>query len=219
MSERLTWREICVYALFIGLMSLLSMVSFGLNDSAVELLLKEGGVVETASAIGYFVCIVFLFYVGRSASMQTHWYLYVIFSAMALRELDFDKRFTETGVLQSKFLIAGDVGLFAKLFGGALLLLLVAAIVFWVRRHVRYFFAGVLSRRSSSWAAGFALFFIVMTKSIDGLARKLEPFGVEISAHTDEIASRFEEVFELGIPIAFLYAIYLHWRRHEAQDS
>lgn len=219
MNDRLTSKQIIGYLGFFLVMAAAAYSSMGLDAEATKLIMKEGGVVETASAVGYGACILLLWYMGRSGSLASHWYLYLMFLAMALRELDFDKRFTETGVLKSKFLVADDVGLTAKIFGASVLVVLIVSVVVWARRHLRGFVKDVLGLRSASWAAGFALVFIVATKSIDGLARKLEPLGIEISSQVDEIASRFEEVFELGIPITFLYAIYLYWRSFEAPDS
>lgn len=211
MSGVLTRNQCVIYMLFILVMCVLSVLSMQLGEHATSLLLKEGGVVETASAIGYVLCVVYLYSFERTESLRSHWYLYVIFLAMTLRELDFDKRFTETGVLQSKFLFASNVNLFEKGVGLLVLMLMLGAIVKWIARHAKPFFTGVRSYRSADWATGFALAFIVLTKSIDGLARKLEPLGVQVTIGVNELASRFEEVFELGIPITFLYAIHFYW--------
>ena len=63
-----------------------------------------------------------------------------------------------------------------------------------------------------SWVVGIALALVVTSKSLDGLARKLEPLGILVPEQLNELATRFEEVFELGISIAIFYAIFLYWR-------
>lgn len=211
MSNRIKLTHFTIYLAFVCVLAALSFLSLKLSPPMSELLLKEGGVVENLSAIGYLLCIFFLFYVGRATSLSSHWYLYVILLAMALRELDFDKRFTATGVLKSKFIVADDVGLVAKVIGSTIVLFVLWSVFIWIRNHGKQFIQGVVQLQSSSWAAGFAMFFVVFTKSIDGLARKLEPLGIQVSTELNVLSSRTEEIFELGIPITLFCAIFLYW--------
>ena len=219
MNNKITFLQCGIFLVFIAVMVLLSFLSLSLSGPASGLLLKEGGVVESASALGYSFCIAFLLYMGTKSTLKSHWYMHVIFLAMAFRELDFDKRFTSTGVLKSKFIVAEDVGLTAKVIGMSAVLILLASVFIWARRHAREFFSGVFKLQASSWAAGFAMFFVLFTKSIDGLARKLEPFGIEVSTNIQLLAGRTEEIFELGIPITLLYAIFLYWRSFKAPQN
>lgn len=213
MPKLVTPKQLTIYFLFVTLMSIAAVLSMRLDADVVQLLLKEGGIIETASAIGYFGCLLFLLYMGRVASLRSHWYLYVIILAMALRELDFDKRFTDPGILQSRFLTADTVSIAAKVIGGAVLLLLIVAIVTWIKRNARRFFAGLVQFQAANVAVAFAMVFIVFSKSMDGLARKLAPLGIIVAERVNELATRFEEIFELGIPITIGYAIYLYWGR------
>ena len=212
MSEKLTRKQVLFGILAIAIMSVAAVSSMLLEREAALLLLKEGGIIETASAIGYFLCIAFLFYMGRSQSLQSHWYLYLILLAMMLRELDFDKRFTDPGILQSRFLTADTVGIFGKIIGLSIVLLLVISLIKWISRHGKDFFYGVINWYTRSWVVGIALALVVTSKSLDGLARKLEPLGILVPEQLNELATRFEEVFELGISIAIFYAIYLYWK-------
>lgn len=212
MSEKLTRKQVLFGILAIAIMSVAAVSSMLLEREAALLLLKEGGIIETASALGYFLCIALLFYMGRTQSLKSHWYLYLILLAMMLRELDFDKRFTDPGILQSRFLTADTVGLFGKVIGLSIVLLLAFSLITWISRHGKDFFYGVVNWYSRSWVAGIALALVVVSKSLDGLARKLEPLGILVSVQLNELATRFEEVFELGITITLLYAIYLYWR-------
>ena len=56
-----------------------------------------------------------------------------------------------------------------------------------------------------------ALAIAVISKTLDGLARKLSSFGIYIDDSLNIFTSRLEEILELGIPLAFLYAIYLYF--------
>lgn len=211
MSEHMNKRHILIISLFIVSLTVICLLSVNLDRSTTKLLFKEDGIVETASAIGYFVCMAFLLYIAGTHSLKSHWYLYVIFLAMSLRELDFDKRFTEIGILKSRFLISDEVNLPAKIIGGLILLLMIIAVCTWAFRHTKDFITGLLKQRAADWMAAFAIGFIVFTKAIDGIARKLEPWGISFAKDTIQLATYFEEVFELAIPITFIYSMYLYW--------
>ena len=211
MSDKLTIKHVIVYIILIGIMALMVTLLSVVDAQLISFLLDEGGVIETASALGYFLCIALLLYMGGTTSLKSHWYLHIIFLAMALRELDFDKRFTATGVLKSKFVFADDVGLVGKVVGLSIVLIVLLSIFTWIRFHAKEFFVGIFQLKTPSWAAGFAMAFVVFTKSIDGLSRKLEPLGLAVSTDVSILAGRIEEVFELGIPILLLYAIFLYW--------
>ena len=212
MSERITLKQIAITAISILCLVIAATLSMKLDANTVTLLLKEGGIIETASAAGYFICIGLLYFIGRVRSLKTHWYLYIILLAMALRELDFDKRFTETGVLKSKFLVASDVSIFAKSVGLLIVLLVLTSVFTLVFKHAKSFFKDVIQYRAAAWMAGLSMAFVVLTKSIDGLARKLAPLGIVVTENVNQVAAHFEEIFELAIPMTIMYSIYLYWR-------
>lgn len=66
-------------------------------------------------------------------------------------------------------------------------------------------------RRRAPWslwlAAGFVL--AAFSKTIDGLARKLASWGIDVSRGIGRGAGTLEELLELLIPIFFMIAIFL----------
>ena len=130
--------------------------------------------------------------------------LLVIF--FMLRELDFDKKFTTMGVLKSKFYVSPVVPVAEKAIGAMVIALLIYAAVQSIRRHARGLVHGL--RRDCVVSLGVFLVgvFLVVSKSLDGIARKLNDIGIGISAQTSDVSAVIEEVLEFGIPLILMLA-------------
>jgi hypothetical protein len=68
-------------------------------------------------------------------------------------------------------------------------------------KETRSFFAGIFAFMPSELAVMFSLILICITKSVDGLGRKLAGFNISISQSMEQFAYVFEEVGEMGIPV------------------
>ncbi len=166
-----------------------------LNPAAPSL--REGGGVESASALLYAVPILLCLTGGN---LRRNWMTPLLLAAMALRELDADKRFTSEGVLGIKIL-THDTALWEKVLGLVVVVTLLAALWLLLRRYGRTFAAGVASLRPWALYLAGGLVLAAVTKSIDGLGRKLRPLGIDVSEAVNSNAGRVEEVLELGIPV------------------
>ncbi len=167
-------------------------------------LTREGGSVETASALLYFVA--FAAFLWRRGARGRMWPVPLLLLAMAAREFDADKRFTSEGLLSLKILTR-DTPFHEKALGVAVLAALVLAMALLLRRGLGAFLGDL--HRGAAWAlflAG-ALGLAAITKSIDELQRKLAPLGVDIPDGVARLAGSAEEYLELGIPILLLMAI------------
>ena len=172
---------------------------------------REGGGLETVSAVLYVVAVSVFFML---APPQDRWRLFHVPALMALfamRELDFDKAFTDAGILSLK-LYSGDAMLRTKLIAAA-----VALIVVYVM--LRTLWCGIpatlRARRAGEiwpWFALMAAGLIVATKSLDGLARKLMDLGIVISQDVGNVASLAEEIGEVFIPVCAILAMVACWR-------
>lgn len=171
----------------------------------------EGGFVEVGSSVGYFICVAALIFWGRMTFVKRRYYLLILLIALGLRELDFDKAFTAEGIFKSKFLISDHVPFIEKVIGGVVLLILLVCIVHMVRNHFKSFFIGLFRFYEVEFAIGVGFAFIVISKAIDGIERKLDSLGLSITEHTAEIVEYGEEILELGISLMFLIAIYAHF--------
>ena len=211
MNQRVSWPHFITVFSFLIIFIFLSLWSLSWSEELYRLILSEEGLVETISALGYFLCIGLLFYMAGKSSLNNYWYVYLIFLAMGLRELDFDKRFTATGIFKSKFILANDVSVLEKFVGIAVILLILYSVYILVIRHFKAFLKGLAALNLRSYVVFLALAIAVISKTLDGLARKLLSFGIYIDDSLSLFTSRLEEILELGIPLAFLCAIYLYF--------
>ena len=89
----------------------------GFRESVEDILLTESGLIERASALGYFACALYMMAKGGSEFIRTRGYFVVLVTLFGCRELDFDKAFTTIGILKSRFFVSPDVPLGEKLAG------------------------------------------------------------------------------------------------------
>ena len=97
-------------------------------------------------------------------------------------------------------------------YGLCILLAIIATGLILLRRETWGFIRGVAKGAAPQLAVLIGLLFIVVYKLTDGLARKLEPFGITLGQDQIDLAYVIEEVGELGIPLMFAVAIYLTYR-------
>lgn len=205
--EKQTLRAYLVTGLGLGLLFALSVP---LDETARIWLLKEGGAIETLSAVLYLVCAAYMLsWVQRARA----WPYVVLMVLFAMREADFDKRFTEVGVLKSKFLFSPLVPLHQKLIGGAVLALALYVLVTIVRRDGLSFVRALHARSVEAWGWAVAIVLVLASKALDGVGRKLADVGFVLDPVIDLHAGALEEVLELGIGIFILLACRLKFRR------
>jgi len=171
---------------------------------------REGGAVETASAIGFAACAL-LVWTRSGTAVSNKVCVTVILLAMAARELDMDKRFFTRGLFKSSQYLKEGVPLAEKIVGGAIILCILGCLIGLFLRERRTLWAGLRGGYAGALAVALAVAFAGIAKSLDGIARKLEPFGVRV---TDALSVRFqgiEEVMELTIMALLLVAILAVW--------
>ena len=201
--------------LALGLLILCGLV-LNLGERHGLLRMGESGPIEVASAAGYFVCALYMIARGGRDFLVSRGYFVVLTLLFGFRELDFDKAFTTMGILKSRFYLSTDVPLQEKVIG-----LLVIALIFWtvfqlLRNHFVEFLQGLKQRAPVALGVALIFFLLAFSKSIDGLARKLKPFGIETSAEVSRWAGSVEEVLELGIPIYMVLTFHAWLSRRRA---
>lgn len=170
-------------------------------------LLREGGLIETLSVIGYGICILLMFLLWGLRQTRARWYFPVMMALFAGRELDMDKiPFTE-GLLKSRQYIGDTVPTGERIITSLILLAIIATVLTLIWRETRRFARGLRMRSPAAFAVLIGILFIGVYKTIDGLGRKLLGFGIEISQNLDRTAALIEEIGELGIPVMFGLAI------------
>lgn len=185
-------------------------------ESPVQLI-KENGAVENASFL-IFLCGALGFAVLRpDLAFGRSWQILAILLLFSARELDFDKRFTDKGVLQLK-LYSGDYPLDQKLIGAAVVLFILVVLYRLVRHGTGPLLRGLRDGTSWAWGTALSVVTVVVAKTIDGAGRKLEPYGILLSSETSRALSVVEEIGELGFAFLLVFAI-CSWVRRDASSA
>lgn len=209
-NDLLVRQTLRAYALSALALLLIFAFSIPLDEADRALYLKEGGVIETVSALSYLVCAAYmLMWAGRARA----WPYIVLMVLFAMREADFDKRFTEVGVLKGKFLFSPLVPLHQKLIGGAVIALALYVLYTIVRRDGRWFLNALRQRAVDAWGWAMAMALILVSKTLDGIGRKLAEFGITLDPALDLHAGALEEILELGIGLYIFLACRLFFAR------
>jgi hypothetical protein len=211
----MTQRKI-VAAYFITLLvlSFLSYLSFSLEGAQRTFYLGEGNIVESLSAIGYLVCVIFVLYKGGLDYLKKHYFLIIAMLLLFARELDLDKRFTTKGVLTIKLYVHPEAPMIEKIIGVIVIVLLITTIVMIIKQYAAGLFKSLMERSIVTFGIVMTMILLVFAKTIDGLPRKLEPFGVEFGDLEAIQLGGVEEVFELGIPVFIFLTFYTYfWKK------
>gem|GEM_PF-2778102 len=171
---------------------------------------SESGPIERLSALYLIVAAAWL----GAISTPSRWHQITLIAAAGLRELDWDKAFTDSGVLSLR-LYSGDAPLMQKLAGLLVLAVLVTAGLRLLRRDFRPWVQALRSKQVAAWLLAGCLALHVIAKTLDGLGRKLAPWGIDLAAWTNTVAGRAEEALELVAAILILQIVALTWSRQK----
>jgi hypothetical protein len=204
---------VLLFALLIGGLIGLCGYFFSIDQAVAYSLLHEEGTVEQLSALGYFLCVFVLVALGRSDYFREHFPLVAFPMLFGLRELDFDKRFTETGLLQSRIITGDDVLVHERILGLVVMVTILGLAFQALRVYFLSFLKGLLRLDSMALGVALAMAFLVLSKTIDGLGRKLEPFGIIVSEQMTFAVAVVEEVSELGIPFVLIITAVAYFKQ------
>lgn len=199
-----------LFAIIIFLM-LSYALTFNLGIEDRQLWLKENGIVEVLSAVGYFLCASLIIYMGKWSYFKKYHYFLFMVLLFGMRELDFDKRFTTMGILKSRFYISDHVPIIEKIIGLMFIALLAYIIISIIRNHYKTFFIGIKTFSLVHIGALLTLIFLVTSKTLDGIARKLRDFNIVMNEQTDIHLTTLEEMLELGIPMILILTFYVYF--------
>ncbi|SNX68802.1 hypothetical protein SAMN05878503_102288 [Cereibacter ovatus] len=193
----------------------LTLVMLGWNLVFLESLdrfFKEGAGVEMVTVILLGLAILFWFWTRGLGAGLAAWHIPLLLALFAMRELDFDKRFTEQGVLKLRYYTGP--GPFSEKIVGILVIGVILAVV-WalLRRNLRDWLARLARRETGAWLVAAAILVVGVAKSIDGLDRKLAPLGIDVPAIVAQRSGRIEELLELAFVLLLIQAIACARRR------
>lgn len=166
----------------------------------------ESGPIESASAMCLIVGALALLGDMILRRNPWRWHLALLVLACGLRELDWDKAFTDRGVL-SLGLYLDSTSMDQKIAGALVVTLLIWAGLRLVRCNLKAWLAGLRGRQLWAWLMTMAITLYVVAKSLDGLARKLAPWGIELSTWINNNAGYAEEIMELFAAVLILQVV------------
>ncbi|MFN3526294.1 MAG: hypothetical protein ACK4YU_09405 [Paracoccus sp. (in: a-proteobacteria)] len=194
--------------LLVGLVSL----------DTIDQVFAESGPIESASAM-----LLILGALALSVDMIVRkepgrWHLAVLVTAAGLRELDWDKAFTDSGILSLR-LYSGDSPIGQKIAGALIVALVVCAGLRLLRHNLWPWLSGLRGGQVWAWLMAAALMLYAVAKSLDGLGRKLAPRGIELSDWANRTAGHAEEGLELFAAILILQVVALSLLRQRSRSG
>ena len=175
--------------------------------------------VETVSALSYFFCAAFMLFIGGWAYVKKYHYCFMLVLIFGMREMDFDKRFTTMGMLKSKFYVSPDVSLIEKAIGLIVISVILYIAFRLIKSHSRTFIGSVLKLSPAHIAIFLAVAFAFISKTLDGITRKLGDIGITVNQNLTIHFEALEEIIELGIPVMLTLAVYFFLRKAHHANS
>lgn len=181
-------------------------VVFALPAETQEKVKSEGALVEMSAALTFLATSIVLVFKRAWAI----WPFIALPALFCLREFDMDKvPFTE-GLLKSRQYIGDTVPLAERLLSIVVLVAVLVVVVTCIKRGTGPFLRGVRAGHPLALCVALALFLGVTAKAVDGMERKLAPYGISVSADTVNKATIYEETAELGMALTLVIAA-LSW--------
>ncbi len=198
-------RTMLVYLVPLGaVLTLFGLIVVFSEGKRRDFLVQEGGVVESATVLGYFLCLCLLLFKGGLSRFKSYADVFVLISFFMLRELDFDKKFTTMGIFKSRFYTSAEVPGVEKLIGVFVILILVSVVCSILYRHLKTFLTGLKNREAFFLGPMIVFALLVLSKSMDGIARRLKSLGLELDKQARLNFQALEETLELGIPVLLM---------------
>ena len=173
---------------------------------------REGGGLETISALLYFVAIAVFFALAPARVWLPLFQVPALMALFAMREFDMDKAFTHHGIMSLKQYTRDNPPLTEKLISGAVALFALYVLYRVVRYGGPAAWRALQQRELWPWFGVLAGVLVVGAKSVDGLGRKMLDFGIVISDDLDLVAGTAEEIAEAFIPVCAILAIVSRWK-------
>ena len=188
-----------VFVLLLVLVVIISLTDANVSAS----LIREGGVVETLSAIGYFVCLLFFMLFCRH--VKGYWSFAYLLLCMGLRELDLHHSFSKWSITSIPFWFDAEISIYLKLVIAGNLSLLIFSAVIVVKNYYKEFVSGLKLKEPTSVGVCCGLIVGMLSQAVDDLYKEIEK--LKIGPSFNDAMWVLEECMEFGIPIFFFIAI------------
>jgi hypothetical protein len=171
-------------------------------------MLREWGPIENATGAVLIAAILLALAAVRLSGSFVLLTAYAI-GLIAAREFDLHKAFTSDGVFKTRYFTNADIPLAEKAIVVAVLAVMIALLVTYVRRHWRHFWVGLRTLQPAAVSTALGLGLYVIAKTFDSLGRLLEPLGIDLPRGELGLMA-MEECFELAGAVCLLAAVAQH---------
>lgn len=178
-----------------------------IDPEATASMTKETGIVEVGTAVLYVVLVASLLFYARTGWLAGKFWYALMAGLLLCRELDLHKAFTTMGIFKSRFYESPDVPVVEKACGAVVVLAILVSVVFTFVKSRNFLFQGIRQRNPIHVGILVAFCLAVMSQLFDGLHGRLEKIGLSFNESTLMYSGIFEEVLEVGIPIALIIAV------------
>lgn len=192
--------------LVVCLLVLASWLAFGLTPDARAGWVGEHGPIESASAFCYLVAAACLlgWRLGERRFVAASC---LILLACAARELDFHTAFTPSSVTKLSYYLDGSASLTGRIGAAAVVVACLAGVGLYIARYLPTLVAALKAGQTHAHSVLVAALLVPTAVILDGLHRTLADLRVPLDLETKKTIGVFEEVLELGIPLAVLLGI------------
>jgi hypothetical protein len=183
------------------LLAAILVAALQLEQSLASALFVESGPVETLTAALFLIGSLLVF---SGPELARRWPAAAILLMFGLRELDFHDRFTTMNISKTRFYLSPDVPIMEKIFGLCVVLFFFACVYLLIKRYGKAFTRQTLRAEGLAVASATSLLFLVVSKLMDGLPRRLKMLGISMDEGSRFLATAGEELLELGAAILLL---------------
>jgi hypothetical protein len=181
-----------------------------LPDSLIRLINKESGAVENIQVILYVIGALVSWTYARRRIWDNGYQGSLILLTFAMRELDFQKKFTEISMTRTKYYFHSNATLFSKIICALILISIIVVFVVFIKKNFMVFIQNVKAHKNWALSIFAGLLSMMIAIFVDSSLRNLELLGIEAVKHVDILKTAIEELFELAIPFFFLNALLLY---------
>ncbi len=202
--------------MFIIAFIIIIILSISINflpEHYVKLLIKENGIIENATVVFYIAGAIASWMYAKRTILERGLSIGLMLILLALRELDFQKRFTAISITKIKFYVSPDIPLLEKIFVCTIVFFILIFIFSFVIKNSKALLRGFRNRKDWAISAMSGLLFLFFSKLIDSGRRILTKSLDIINYEYDNVLKTTEETAELAIPVFFLIAI-IQYAKH-----
>lgn len=184
------------------------MILLTFDLAAVERLSQENQLIENVTVVLYGLAILWLA-LGGNGDRHFRYQSAFLLAVMAARELSFQKAFTTESMTRMSYWIRSEAPLSEKLVAGAVALSVIYLVLRYFSSHHRRLWQGLREGRCHAVSIMVAVMLVPISKTLDSASRILrDKFGMPVPDDIGTIMGLFEEMLELGIPLAVLWALW-----------